>query len=186
MARRPAMTEFLYEAGQALTRVQGPGRDVADQTIRRWATESDAGNPPQALPVCDWIAPALSLNATPLARAFGSLVPDLHWQRRQSARPEDAAFWNGHANAMILGPGGLESRSDLWIGATVMAPGVVYDIHTHPPAEIYLPLSPGEWWNADMPWTDPGVDGFIFNPPGIQHAMRAGTTPFLALWFLPI
>jgi hypothetical protein len=46
-------------------------------------------------------------------------------------------------------------------------------------------MSAGEWWNAEMDWTDPGLSGFIYNPPGIVHAMRAGTTPFLALWVLP-
>jgi len=37
-----------------------------------------------------------------------------------------------------------------------------------------------------MDWTDPGVDGHIYNAPGILHAMRAGPAPFLALWALPI
>ena len=87
---------------------------------------------------------------------------------------------------MICGPGGLEVRDDLWIGATLMAPGVTYVDHKHPPAEVYLSLAPGEWWNAEMPWIDPGLGGFIYNPPGIRHAMRAGPAPFLALWFLPL
>ena len=37
-----------------------------------------------------------------------------------------------------------------------------------------------------MDWTDPGMNGLIYNPPGIRHAMRAGAAPFLALWFLPV
>jgi quercetin dioxygenase-like cupin family protein len=87
---------------------------------------------------------------------------------------------------VILGPDGLEERSDLYVGVTVMAPGVLYPDHDHAPAEVYLPLSAGAWWNAEMPWTDPGHGGFIYNPPGILHAMRAGPAPFLALWFLPL
>ena len=103
-----------------------------------------------------------------------------------TADPADPAFWNGHANAMILGPGGLEERADLWVGVTVMAPGVTYADHDHPPEEVYLPLAPGEWWNAEMDWTDPGLSGVIYNPPGILHKMRAGAGPFLALWYLPV
>ena len=118
--------------------------------------------------------------------AFGALVDRLEWKRRASADPADRAFWDGHANAMICGPGGLEAREDLWIGATVMAPGVTYADHDHPPEEVYLSLTPGEWWNADMDWTDPGARGVIHNPPGIRHAMRSGAGPFLALWFLPV
>jgi hypothetical protein len=58
--------------------------------------------------------------------------------------------------------------------------------HDHAPEEVYLSLSPGEWWNAGMDWTDPGPTGCIYNPPGIKHAMRSGAEPFLALWYLPI
>lgn len=38
----------------------------------------------------------------------------------------------------------------------------------------------------EMDWNDPGPKGAIYNPPGIRHAMRSGTTPFLALWYLPL
>jgi prepilin-type processing-associated H-X9-DG protein len=122
----------------------------------------------------------------PLGKAFARLEAQLDWGRRKSADPTNLAFWDGHANAMILGPGGLEERADIWVGATLMAPGVTYPDHNHPPAEVYLPLSHGEWRNAETEWTDPGLHGFIYNPAGIKHAMRSGPAPFLALWFLPI
>ena len=60
-----------------------------------------------------------------------------------------------------------------------------YEVPTKVFVEVYLPMSAGEWRNTAMDWTDPGLKGFIYNPPGIVHAMRAGTTPFLALWVLP-
>lgn len=50
----------------------------------------------------------------------------------------------------ILGPGGIEERDDVWVGATLMAPLVTYVDHDHPPEEVYLALTPGEWWNAAM------------------------------------
>ena len=186
MARSAGLTGFLSAAEFALGRVSGPGGLVAAECVRRWQTEGVVLPNPARLAVCDHIAPALAAHPGPLASAFATIEGDLRWQRRLSADPGNAAFWNGHANAMILGPGGLEVRDDLWVGATIMAPGTLYDTHTHPPAEVYLPLSPGQWWNADMDWADPGLGGFIYNPPGIQHAMRAGKTPFLALWVLPV
>lgn len=149
-----------------------------------------AGAVPAQLPVCGWIDPALeAAEGGPrqgLADAFGALVERLEWKRRVSADPADHVFWDGHANAMICGPGGLEARDDLWIGATVMAPGVTYVDHDHPPEEVYLSLAPGAWWNEEMDWTDPGARGVIYNRPGIRHAMRSGAGPFLALWFLPV
>lgn len=145
---------------------------------------------PERLPVCDWLEPALdAADGTPrqaVADALGALAGLLAWKRRTSADPADRNFWNGHANATIFGPGGLEERDDLWIGATVMAPRVAYADHDHPPEEVYLSITAGEWWNARMDWTDPGAAGLIYNPPGIRHAMRSGEGPFLALWFLPV
>jgi quercetin dioxygenase-like cupin family protein len=146
------------------------------------------GPAPARLPVCDWLPLALAgvdSNRATLAQGLAGISDQLHWKRRLTADPADTAFWNGHANAMILGPGGLEDRGDIWVGVTLMAPGVRYADHDHPPEEVYLSLGPGEWWNAAMDWNDPGPTGFIYNPPGIAHAMRSGDAPFLALWYLP-
>ena len=121
-----------------------------------------------------------------LAAAFSALEGRLTWQRRKGADPADEAFFHGHANAMLIGPGGLEQRDDVWVGCTLMAPGVIYPGHSHPPEEVYLALTDGQWWNAEMDWTEPGPGGTIYNPPGILHAMRAGPSAFLALWFLPV
>lgn len=95
-------------------------------------------------------------------------------------------FWNGHANTMIVGPGGLEARPDVWVGASLMEPHFTYVDHDHPPEEIYLALTEGAWRNSDMEWTEPGPGGVIYNRPGIRHNMRSGAKPFLALWFLPV
>lgn len=121
-----------------------------------------------------------------LASAFAAVEPQLRWERRAQAAELGNPFFDGHANAMLVGPGGLEERSDVWVGVSAMAPGVVYPDHHHPPEEVYVALSPGEWWNADTPWTEPGPGGVFYNPPGILHAMRSPAAPFLALWFLPV
>ena len=131
----------------------------------------------------------MARQATPLpqlANAFAALEPRLQWNRRKGAKPEDRNFYNGHANAMLVGPGGLEQRDDVWVGATVLAPDVRYIDHSHPPEEVYLAFTAGEWWNAAMDWTQPGAGGLIYNPPGILHAMRSGPQPMLALWLLPV
>ncbi|WP_374329912.1 dimethylsulfonioproprionate lyase family protein [Aestuariivirga sp.] len=121
-----------------------------------------------------------------LASAFAAVEAGLHWYRRRNSEGLGQAFADGHGNAMLIGPGGIEERADVWVGATVMAPGNTYPDHDHPPEEVYIALSPGEWWNADMDWTAPGPGGIIYNRPGILHAMRSRGEPFLALWFLPI
>jgi quercetin dioxygenase-like cupin family protein len=121
-----------------------------------------------------------------LASAFAAIEGRLRWYRRKTATPADEPFYSSHANALLIGPGGLEERNDVEVGVTVMAPHIVYPDHDHPPEEVYIALSPGEWWNAEMDWTEPGPGGIIYNPPGILHAMRSHREPFLALWFLPL
>ncbi|MDQ2065329.1 dimethylsulfonioproprionate lyase family protein [Xinfangfangia sp. CPCC 101601] len=192
--RSPEVQEFLDQSAASMreARMPSPAALAAcNKAIGLWQGTAGRLVPasPLRLPVCDWVAPALELaNEGPraaLAAAFAGIAHQLQWTRRSSARPEDTAFWDGHANAVILGPGGLEERSDLMIGATVMAPHTTYGDHNHPPEEVYLSLTPGEWWNAEMDWTDPGAKGAIYNPPAIRHQMRSGAAPFLALWYLP-
>lgn len=191
---RPADLQALLDTSTTALRgaTQGAAARAAERVIAAWekSTGTAGGGAAAMLPVCDWIGPAVAAAAggprAGLAEALGALAGQLTWTRRRTADPADATFWNGHANATILGPGGLEERDDLWLGATVMAPGVTYVDHDHPPEEVYLSLTPGEWWNAEMDWTDPGPQGAIYNPPGIRHAMRSGAGPFLALWFLPL
>lgn len=147
----------------------------------------------ERLPVCapaiDAARAGLAVAPAPLAElgsAFAAVEPGLRWSRRKNAAAVGQTFFDGHANTNLVGQGGLEERSDVWVGATVMAPNIVYPDHDHPPEEVYIALTPGEWWNSDMDWTEPGVGGIIYNRPGIRHAMRSHAQPFLALWFLPV
>ena len=186
MVRSADLGRFLEASAAALRLAcRGPALRAAETVIGRFGTVGTRGGPAARLPVCDWIGPVLADGQTDLARTFAAIEGQFSWTRRASAQPGER-FWDGHANAVILGPGGLEARQDLWIGATVMAPKVDYPRHDHAPEEVYLPLTPGEWWNAAMDWTDPGPAGCIYNPPGIAHAMRSGEGPFLALWYLPL
>ncbi|MFZ1470024.1 MAG: dimethylsulfonioproprionate lyase family protein [Paracoccaceae bacterium] len=189
MTRPPALQDLVtLSAAELLTATEGSaaaGR-LRDRLIAQPGPLAEPA--PERLAVCDWLPLALrsaKSRRAALADAFAAIEGQLVWRRRLTADPRDATFWNGHANAMILGPGGLEERSDIWLGVTLMAPQVTYAPHNHPPEEIYLSLTPGEWWNTGMDWTDPGPTGAIYNPPGILHSMRSGSEPFLALWYLP-
>ncbi|CDZ40092.1 Putative transcriptional regulator protein [Neorhizobium galegae bv. officinalis] len=120
-----------------------------------------------------------------LLRRFAALETQLEWNRRSTYdNSASANFPMGHANTMIVGPGGLEDRSDVWLGATLMAPNVRYPDHDHAPEEIYLVLSDGEFTQGDSGWFTPGMGGSFYNPPGIRHAMRSGEGPLFAFWAL--
>ena len=119
-----------------------------------------------------------------LAEAFQALEPELRWRRRPGSEAGGEVFRDGHANADIVGPVGLERRSDVWFGASLVAPHVRYIDHRHPPEEVYIVMSEGEWYREDRGWHTPGAGRIVYNPPNIVHAMRAGPRALLALWLL--
>jgi hypothetical protein len=149
----------------------------------RIAPDGEPAKPePVSLSVCALLDQVLA-SATPLHMAVREIVRDLIWYRRAGG---DARFQASHANTMLMGPNGLEAREDLWIGASLMAPNTDYPVHHHPPEEIYLVLTEGDWWRDGTGWFTPGVGGTLYNSPNIRHAMRSHTRPLFALWALPL
>ena len=55
------------------------------------------------------------------------------------------------------------------LGASLLAPGVVYPDHDHPPEEIYLVLSAGVWFNHQRGWYTPGAGGTVHHAKGSTH-----------------
>jgi hypothetical protein len=150
----------------------------------------ERATPGKRLPVCDqFLQDAFDLASehaelkAAIAR-FEQLEPRLEWNTRPVYdNSASGNFRLGHANAMIVGPGGLEIRDDVWLGVTLMAPRVRYPDHDHSPEETYLVFSDGEFMQGDH-WFTPGVGGSFYNPPGIRHAMLSKETPLLAVWAL--
>ena len=120
-----------------------------------------------------------------LASALTEIAPRLMWVTRPNGANDDDTFKARHANAVVIGEGGLEARNDIRIGMSLLAPDTRYPDHRHPPEEIYTVLSPGEWkQNAEGEFRAPGIGGFVHNIPNIIHGMRATDVPLLAVWSL--
>lgn len=121
-----------------------------------------------------------------LAERISDLEPLLTWRKRTGAAPQaSASFAEGHANAMIVGPGGLEDRADVWVGLSLLAPDVRYPDHRHSPEEIYLILTDGRFRQGERDWFTPGVGGTFYNEPNVLHAMASvPDVPLLAVWCL--
>lgn len=143
------------------------------------------------LPVCNHIPAALNATAaaspelTRLSETLGKLTPRLGWRKRDGIRAEDPNFPDGHANAVVIGVDGLELHGDVRLGASLVAPGVTYPDHRHPPEEGYLVMSGGSWRQDHGEWfrREPGET--VHNVPNIWHAMKANSdTPLVALWML--
>ncbi|MFO1027876.1 MAG: dimethylsulfonioproprionate lyase family protein [Acetobacteraceae bacterium] len=139
--------------------------------------------PPQRLEVCRYLAAARAEMRPDLAAAFEALEPSLAWRTRTMSNASPG-FAEGHASARVLDQTGLEQRGGLVSGFSLVAPGITYPEHNHPPEEIYLVLSAGEWWQAGRGWHAYGPGEIVHNPPNIRHAMRGTAVPLLAIWFL--
>jgi len=146
--------------------------------------------PPQRFSICDRMDEAIQAipcdkqDSQALGRSLRALDRFIPWYQRAASLDDEPEFKLGHANAMLIGPKGIESREDVWIGVSLMAPHVTYPNHHHPPEEIYAVLSPGQWRQGDGPWSEPGIGGIVYNPPNIVHAMRSRDRCLLAVWAL--
>jgi hypothetical protein len=194
-ARTPALQTFVDAALVAF------GSHAVDEQSRRAMGEisialrtpgnmrTGAGS---RIPACDCLEDALSRemrddHLAGLVAGFRAVEPALAWRTREDTTGTASAdFADGHANAMVVGPGGLEDRRDIWLGCSLLAPHVRYPDHDHAPEEIYLVLSPGEFRQDDGAWFVPGVGGSFYNRPNIKHAMRALDAPLFAFWLLQL
>ena len=119
-----------------------------------------------------------------LTNALIKIEPKLKWYRRPEAKNFSESFFNGHANAVIVGDGGFEVRHDVRIGMSLVAPNIDYPRHRHPPEELYIVLAPGSWMQNDENLTLKTPGDLIHNSPNCWHAMQSIQTPLLAIWCL--
>jgi hypothetical protein len=146
---------------------------------------------PRTLPTCSFLDPAIAgakhgpTDMARVASAIKGLAPELCWRLKASGDP---VFANGYSNADILGsvPEALEQRDDVRIGLSLMAPGITYPDHSHPPEEVYLAHSRGFWRHEAGAWHEPGLGGIFYNPEALPTRCVQVAKPFLAIWCLPI
>jgi quercetin dioxygenase-like cupin family protein len=198
MAERTAELQELLEATRDAILVRAEaGSPEADAAGRIFAALADRASeartsPGSRLAACAraYLQPALgetrkgSPQVKRLGRALAALEPRFVWRTRPGAEAVGESFLGGHANAYVVGPDGLEPRSDVLVGVSLMAPRLQYPDHQHPPEEIYVALSGGFWRQGAGAWHEPGMGGLVYNQPNVVHAMLSGDAPLLAVWCL--
>ncbi|WP_321937928.1 dimethylsulfonioproprionate lyase family protein [Paraburkholderia sp. J8-2] len=167
------------------------GRQLAVKVFERLEQPSDDGRCNSTrYPACALLDSALAplLDDTTglgdAARAIKLLEPAMGWQRRTSGSNGSEDYVEKHVHGVICGPSGMESRYDVQLGFSLLAPHTRYPDHRHPPEEAYVLLSAGEFRQREGDWFDPGIGGGLHNTPNSLHAMRSGATPLFALWCL--
>lgn len=191
--RNETLQRFIdaTEAGIRARAAQFP--DAMPMAGRIFAALKDAGgvraaNAPTRVPACGHLERALrQARGGPvreLADAFAAIEPGLAWHRRPGSAEVAGDFHDGHANAVIVGEGGLEVRQDARIGVSLVAPSIHYPRHRHPPEELYVVLSSGKWMQDDNPLSLRRSGDLVHNVPNAWHGMQATNVPLLAIWCL--
>lgn len=192
--RHPQLAQLLAELEQVFKESEPPLqlKAAAEKVFRALDTPCQSLHVTASrLKACDHLAAALdeaeqsgSCALAKAAQSMRAIERELPWAHRKNSEKSGDRFHNGHANAILIGPGGLEERSDVWLGVSLLAPNVSYPFHKHPPEELYIVMSDGSWYREDVGWFDPGQGGFVFNPSNTVHSMKSNDKPLLAFWYL--
>lgn len=192
--RIQALEELL---GAARTTYYGRARDQKSISLLEQVFDALETPAPQSqfesgrLPVCRYLSDiSLSLDSDDsdlrqLMQAFMAIEPALQWRRRQGdCTGASEGFSENHANAMLVGPEGLELREDVWLGVSLVGPNVRYPDHRHLPEETYLVMSRGDFRQGRNEWVHVANGETFYNPKNIVHAMRSSDRPLLVFWAL--
>jgi hypothetical protein len=128
MSRSTKLEIFLRATRKALiaSNMNRTAEGLTERLFLAAQTATDTTSPePFQLPVCDYLDAALERarshgrESGALAEALGAIAPMLAWSRRPKSENDDAKFQTHHANAVVFGENGLESRSDILIGMSL-------------------------------------------------------------------
>lgn len=117
-----------------------------------------------------------------LADCLRSLENGLDWYRGSTGKYASVNFEEGHAHAVLAGPNGIEERSDVLLGISLMAPYTRFPDHVQELPTVVFPLSEGEFRSGSGEWFQSAVGSALYYSAGRQFAMRCTRNPLLLLW----
>lgn len=146
--RNQSLQEFLNAAQTAYLSRASDSNSVRslNQIFAALETPAPQSNAASGrIPVCHYLDEiAAHTNSFPAdlqltMEKFSAIEPALQWRPRQGdCTGASENFWENHANAMVVGPNGLETREDVWLRVSLVGPNVRYPDHQHPPKKPIL------------------------------------------------
>jgi len=126
------------------------------------------------------IAPAAE---QPLARLLARSRHVLHWGQTYTAADLGPRFIDGYGWMELFGSRGHFANQRVAAGFLILGPDIVYPDHRHVAEELYVPLTAGTAWRKDGGVFAPrGAGEIIHHSSNVDHAMRTGSEPLLALY----
>jgi hypothetical protein len=118
-----------------------------------------------------------------LAMRLAHAMTSLCWRQTYTAADFGQHFIDNYGWVELFGTRGHFRNNTTAAGFLILGPGILYPDHHHVSEEIYIPMTGGTEWRM-------GDDGFrarrggevIHHASNVNHAMRTGSEPLLALY----
>ena len=168
----PFMEKFV--AGKVFHLLQEPG--------------AIANKPATSLPLAPQLQFALRILAltgepfAEVAAAINDVAKSLEWVASKTGPFASINIEHTHAHAVVAGISGVEERSDVALGLTIMAPYSRFPDHIQYRSRVFLALSDCEFSCDDKGWQRGSIGSIFFNEAGHNVAMRCTARPLLAAW----
>ncbi|MBB6352747.1 dimethylsulfonioproprionate lyase family protein [Aminobacter aganoensis] len=163
----------------------------ADPVVASFLADIGWSMPPRALepkkiPGSSLLDRAVQLasDATrPLASALSECRDELRWGQTYTTEDFGQHFIDNYGWVELFGTRGHFVNEQLAAGFLALGPGIEYPDHHHIAEELYIPLTgSAEWRMGDEPFRLRAAGEVIHHASNVNHAMRTGLEPMLALY----
>lgn len=125
--------------------------------------------------------------APPSAKALVGNLADgrkhFAWGQTYTAADFGQSFVDNYGWLEVFGMRGHFVNEDVAGGFLILGPNLLYPDHHHVAEEIYIPLAGGtQWRKGDGEFVTRKAGEVIHHPSNVNHAMRTGAEPLLALY----
>ena len=182
MSGATALDRFVQECSARLTELAAGGgqsevfREGAAEFAAAVANMRPVDRERTTVPVVSTLP---SAPPAPLLTAALDAQPEIPWI--PSHRMTD-----GGTEAALAPLNEVRDFGDVIVGLLALAPGAAYPEHSHPPQEIYLPITGGGRWRFGGAQTYRQLERgeLVYNHPNDRHGIVAEEHPVLAMYVL--
>lgn len=165
-------------------------RGLGDARVVEWLGEAGALPPRRLeageLPCLDHLERAAEIAPPPerlLAAFLAQEGRTLNWGQTYSEADFGRDFLDNYGWLELFGTRGHFASESVACGFLVLGPDTHYPDHHHVAEEVYIPLTGGTLWRKGDSAFEPRRAGeVIHHPSNVNHAMRTGPMPLLAVY----
>ena len=131
----------------------------------------------------DRAAELASEKARPLAKLLAAHGKKFRWGQTYTAADFGQDFIDNYGWLEVFGTRGHFANDSVAAGLLILGPDIVYPDHHHLAEEVYIPLTAtADWRMGDSAFVRRAAGEVIHHASNVNHAMRTGDEPLLALY----